>query len=64
MTQVMAGGGADPMKLLLLKKPLLFEGHKGGQVMIDTSDPGYKCIASWLASALDTNACTKSLEIP
>ncbi len=63
MTQVMAGGGADPLKLLLLKKPLLYEGHKGGQVMIDTSDPGYKCIASWLAGSLDTNACTKSLEV-
>jgi len=39
MTQVIAEGGANPMKLLLLKKPLLYEGHKGGQVMIDTSDP-------------------------
>jgi hypothetical protein len=64
MTQVIAGGGADPLKLLLLKKPLLYEGHKGGQVMIDTSDPGFKCIASWLANALDADACTKSLLTP
>jgi hypothetical protein len=61
MTQVMAGGGADPLKLLLLKKPLLYEGHKGGQVMVDNSDPGYKCIASWLAGALDQDSCNKSV---
>lgn len=64
MAQVMAGGGADPMKLLLLKKPLLYEGHKGGQIMIDVSDPGYKCIASWLAGTLDQNACTQALVQP
>ncbi len=61
MTQVMSNGGADPQKLLLLKKPLLYEGHKGGQVMVDISDPGYKCLASWLQGALDQDACDKSL---
>ena len=64
MADVMAGGGADPMKLLLLKKPLLYEAHKGGQIMIDISDPGYKCIASWLAGLLDQDACTRSLVQP
>ena len=64
MTQVMAGGGADPMKLLLLKKPLLYEGHKGGQVMIDKSDPGYQCITSWLVGKLDQDSCDKSILVP
>jgi len=64
MAQVIAGGGRDPKKLLLLKKPLLLESHKGGQVMTE-GDDGYKCITSWIAgTGIDQQACTNSIQIP
>jgi hypothetical protein len=61
MGQVIAGGGTDPKKLLLIKKPLLLESHKGGQVMSNEADDGYRCITSWLAGAgIDQAACDRA----
>jgi hypothetical protein len=49
---------SDPTQLLLFKKPLGLEGHKGGQVMNTRTDNGYKCLASWVVGTnLDVDAC-------
>ncbi len=71
MARVIAGRGVEPNDLLLLKKPRALGAppdhpeyaHKGGQLMV-TGDDGYKCITSWLAGSLDTNACEKAASIP
>jgi hypothetical protein len=47
MSRLIATQGADPNKLLLLRKPLRLERHKGGQAM-EENDSGYKCVAAWL----------------
>ncbi len=39
--------GADPYSLLLLKKPLFIENHKGGKVLA-SGDDAEKCITGWL----------------
>jgi hypothetical protein len=43
----MATQGADPNKLILLRKPLKLERHKGGPAMAE-DDAGYKCVVAWL----------------
>jgi hypothetical protein len=47
MTRLMATQGAEPNNLLLLRKPLKLERHKGGPAMA-TDDSGYKCVVAWL----------------
>ncbi len=47
MTRLIATQGADPNKLLLLRKPLRLERHKGGPSMAE-DDIGYNCVVSWL----------------
>ena len=47
MSRVMASQGTNPNRLLLLRKPLLLERHKGGPAMAQ-EDSGYKCVVSWL----------------
>jgi hypothetical protein len=47
MTRLMATQGAEPNKLLLLRKPLRLERHKGGPAMA-IDDAGYKCVVAWL----------------
>lgn len=47
MTRLMATQGAEPNKLLFLRKPLKIERHKGGPAMAE-DDPGYLCVVSWL----------------
>lgn len=37
-----------PTALLLLRKPMQLERHKGGQVFLGAGDPAYDCIVSWL----------------
>jgi hypothetical protein len=46
----------DPGSLLLLKKPMTLERHKGGQV-ISINDSGYICLVSWLAAKTDYGKC-------
>ena len=47
MTRLMATQGADPNKLIFLRKPLRLERHKGGPAMAE-DDPGYRCVVAWL----------------
>jgi hypothetical protein len=47
MSRLIATQGAEPNKLLLLRKPLRLERHKGGPAMAE-DDPGYKCVVAWL----------------
>jgi hypothetical protein len=47
MSRLIATQGADPDKLLLLRKPLKLERHKGGRAMAPDDD-GYKCVVAWL----------------
>jgi hypothetical protein len=54
MSRVVASQGADPKKLLLLRKPLQLEyapghkeRHKGGEAM-GPGDRGYECVEAWL----------------
>ncbi len=47
MSRLMATQGADPKKLLLLRKALRIERHKGGPAMAE-DDAGYKCVVAWL----------------
>ncbi len=55
--------GGNPYSLLILKKPLLIETHKGGTVMIKGDDTE-KCITSWLSGSVDKNACTAGAQLP
>ncbi len=66
MSRVVASGGGDPTRLLLLRKPLGCttppcesphgERHRGGTV-IGQGDPAYICLTSWLSGAADGNKC-------
>jgi hypothetical protein len=48
---------APPEALLLMRKPLQLERHKGGQVL-QTDDDGYNCITSWLMGQIDYTSCS------
>ena len=52
-----------PYTLLILKKPLNIETHKGGPVMNKGDDPE-KCISSWILGTTDKNACTNGAALP
>jgi len=54
MTEVVQGN-APPTALLLLRKPLQLERHKGGPV-IAPGDSAYNCIVSWLGGPTQFNA--------
>jgi hypothetical protein len=66
-------GDADPHTLLLLRKPLALESHKGGQVL-QSGDPGDVCLTSWLedgllapdggARTIDNAACNAEAAFP
>jgi hypothetical protein len=58
MNDVVKNSG-DPYTLLLLKKPLGIENHKGGTVMNKQEDPE-KCITSWIQGKADQTACTNA----
>ena len=47
MSRLIATQGADPNKLMLLRKPLKIERHKGGPAMAE-DDAVYKCVVAWL----------------
>jgi hypothetical protein len=55
MTAVVQGN-APPTSLLLLRKPLQLERHKGGPVFVQ-GDNAYNCIVSWLAGNTVFQAC-------
>ena len=66
MTEVVQGN-APPTVLLLLRKPLQLERHKGGAV-ISQGDPAYNCIVSWLAGGqgqqIATDQCAQAIGQP
>ncbi len=59
MTEVVQGN-AQPEDLLLLRKPLQLERHKGGAVFVD-GDDGDTCFTSWLAGQTNFAACTAAV---
>lgn len=61
MSQVVAGGGMDPARLTLYRKPTGIEHHKGG-TLITPGDDQDTCLLSWLASQVDKTACTSALD--
>lgn len=56
-TDVLNGG--DPYTMLVMKKPLLIESHKGGQV-IRLGDDAENCIYSWLHAEAEAGAPTNA----
>jgi hypothetical protein len=66
-------GLVDPHALLLLRKPLGLERHKGGQVL-QSGDNGDICLSTWLQDGLvdqsgtpitlDNNACNTAAQLP
>jgi hypothetical protein len=66
MTEVVTHG-ADPYSLLVLKKPLELERHKGGPA-ITRGDDAETCIVSWLkagsGNTVDKNSCAKAAIFP
>jgi hypothetical protein len=48
---------SDPSRLLLVRKALGTERHKGASVFVDESDPGYGCLAAWLRAEDVASAC-------
>lgn len=59
--------GGDPYKLLVVKKPLELEKHKGGQT-IRRGDDAERCIVSWLeedsTKPVDQQACERAAIFP
>jgi hypothetical protein len=59
--------GADPYTLLIVKKPLEIEKHKGGPVM-KRNDDAEQCIVSWLKEDLlapiNKDACARAAIFP
>lgn len=56
MSRVLASGGLEPERLTLVRKALGIENHKGGRALTRGAD-GDVCLRSWLASAVDVDAC-------
>lgn len=55
--------GGDPYQLLILKKPLLIEKHKGGPALHKGGD-AENCISGWLKDKLDKAACAAGSKLP
>lgn len=60
-------GGSDPYQLLIVKKPLELEKHKGGPA-IRKGDDAERCIVSWLKedvlNPIDKGACARAAVFP
>jgi hypothetical protein len=73
LTSKVFAGYAVPHSLLLLRKPLGLERHKGGQVLTN-GDPGDICLSTWLqdglvdannnAITIDNQACNAEAQLP
>jgi len=55
MTRVVTGD-LPPEALMILRKPLQLERHKGGAVFVE-GDDAYNCVTSWLGGQADYTAC-------
>jgi hypothetical protein len=60
MRQVVAEHGQRPERLTFVRKGRGQENHKGGQRIVP-GDPADVCVLSWLASAVDNDACAGAL---
>lgn len=58
-----ARGEVDPDELLLLRKPLGVEGHKGAALFVKGSSD-HVCITSWLEGDVSKSECELSLKNP
>ncbi len=64
LTSEVFAGNFDPHVLLLLRKPMQLERHKGGQV-IQGGDTGDTCLTSWLSGlGVDYTACGNAALVP
>ena len=66
-TNEVVDDGADPYGLLIVKKPLELEKHKGGAA-IRKGDDAERCIVSWLKAdvlnPIDKGACARAALFP
>jgi hypothetical protein len=53
---LVVNGSLPPESLMILRKPLQLERHKGGAVFVE-GDDAYNCITSWLGGQADFTAC-------
>jgi hypothetical protein len=54
-------GLSPPESIMLLRKPLQLERHKGGAVFV-SGDDAYQCLTSWLAKQIDLAACGRAAQ--
>jgi hypothetical protein len=59
LSVVVAEDGGAPERLLLIKKPRLEEGHKGGRITV-AGDDGDTCMTTWLAGVTNFTACANA----
>ncbi len=64
MATVVSEGGRSPERLMLLRKPLGTERHKGGTVFTDETDPGWLCLTTWLTGKVDEDQCEQGARLP
>jgi len=64
MATVVREGGRAPERLMLLRKPLGTERHKGGVVFTDETDPGWLCLTTWLGGKVDEDQCEQGARLP
>jgi hypothetical protein len=60
MSAVVAGGGADPDQLTMVRKARGVESHKGGQIW-SQGDDSDTCLISWLSGHANADSCTRGL---
>jgi hypothetical protein len=54
-------GKDPPESLMLLRKPLQLERHKGGAVFV-SGDDAYQCLTSWLGGQAALDACFRATQ--
>ena len=59
----LAAGEITPDELLIIRKPLGVERHKGGELFIK-GGAGYDCLASWLRGDVRASDCDLAVEAP
>ena len=62
-TTLVTKGELEPEALLLMRKPLGLEHHKGANLFIK-GGPGFICVESWLLGAPDPDECTLAVKNP
>jgi hypothetical protein len=62
MSDVVKDQGKDPERLTMVRKARNLEHHKGGQLFV-AGDDRDRCLTSWLAGALDGDACQRGKDL-